>query len=209
MSQLWYLGNRKTNVTDNRLFLREIAKKVIHSIQHGESDNDILIWTEGWSAWKAYKEVPEIVHEIDKIRRESEVAQPPPMPKNTPPIPIHENKMEAKVPEKKASPTKRKHARVVARFKCIIKSSTITFRTFTKDISLGGVSLEDEIPSDLIGTECVLYISSTKTNKNLKFKVALTERCVAKYFSFHDADEQIISELGKWLDDHQRVAKAS
>lgn len=104
---------------------------------------------------------------------------------------------------------KRKHSRVFARFKCIIRSSSLTFRTFTHDISLGGVSLEDEIPADLIGIECMIYISSTKTHKHLKFKIAPTERCVAKYFSFQDADQGILNELSDWIDDHQKLTPAS
>lgn len=104
---------------------------------------------------------------------------------------------------------KRKHSRVFARFKCIIRSSSLTFRTFTHDISLGGVSLEDEIPADLIGVECMIYISSTKTHKHLKLRIAPTERCVAKYFSFQDADQLILKELSDWIDDHQKMNAAS
>lgn len=106
-------------------------------------------------------------------------------------------------------PHHRKHQRVIARFKCIIRSSSITFRTFTRDISLGGISLEDEIPSDLIGIECMVYIGSTKTNQNLKFKIALTERCVAKYFSFQDAEPKVVDELSHWLQEHQKAASAA
>lgn len=104
---------------------------------------------------------------------------------------------------------KRKHTRIFARFKCIIRSSSLTFRTFTHDISLGGVSLEDEIPADLIGIECMIYISSTKTHNHLKFKIAPTERCVAKYFSFQDADQEILKELSEWLEAHQKISSAS
>lgn len=113
-------------------------------------------------------------------------------------------------PAKNSMPNpKRKHNRVFARFKCIIRSSSLTFRTFTHDISLGGVSLEDEIPADLIGIECMIYIASTKTHKHLKFKIAPTERCVAKYFSFQDADQVILKELSEWIETHQKLSSAS
>lgn len=104
---------------------------------------------------------------------------------------------------------KRKHPRVFARLRCIIRSETLTFRTFTHDISLGGVSLEDEIPQELIGTQCNLYISSPKISRNLKFKIALSERCVAKYFSFQNAPDDIISELSLWLKENEKMSKAS
>ncbi len=104
---------------------------------------------------------------------------------------------------------KRKHPRIFARLRCIIRTETITFRTFTQDISLGGVSLEDEIPQDLIGKQCSLYISSPKIKTNLKFHIDLTERCVAKFFSFHDAPSSIIDQLALWIKDLDKNSKAS
>lgn len=104
---------------------------------------------------------------------------------------------------------RRKHPRIFARLRCIIKTETLTFRTFTQDISLGGVSLEDEIPQDLIGQKCHLYISSPKIKTNLKFKIALTERCVARFFSFQDAPDSVIEELSYWLNDLEKKSKAS
>lgn len=106
-------------------------------------------------------------------------------------------------------PQKRKHPRIFARLRCIIRTETITFRTFTQDISLGGVSLEDEIPQDLIGQQCSMYISSPKIKTNLKFHIALTERCVAKFFSFRDAPSSIIDQLAMWLKDLDKNSKAS
>jgi hypothetical protein len=103
---------------------------------------------------------------------------------------------------------KRKHERIFVRYRCIIRSTTLTFRTFTKDISLGGVALEDEIPQDLIGSECMIYITSPKANKNLKFKIALTSRSVAKYFSFQDVEPTLLEELEDWLEAHQQLSAA-
>jgi len=277
MSQQWSLGNKKTNVTENNLYLEPMAQKILQSLNQGESEFDLLVWTSGWSNWKNFTEVPEICHEIDKIKIMKKEEPPPLSTMNIPPLPtskpkiinesvnskltdsksntsksntsksndtkpfnsnqkileksIHQdkvhltkndfnsnskqtsnttNKSNSNVPVENINTyKKRQHNRIVARFKCIIRSASLTFRTFTNDISLGGVSLEDEIPSDLIGLECMIYISSTKTNKNLKFKIALTERCVAKYFSFQDADKNLIKELSDWLDDHQKLNSAS
>lgn len=95
---------------------------------------------------------------------------------------------------------RRKHPRYKARYRCIIRSSTVSFRTFTVDISLGGVALEDSIPQELLGVECQIYISSSKTKSNLKFKIAMTSRGTAKYFSFEGANPATLSELQGWLE---------
>lgn len=113
--------------------------------------------------------------------------------------PIPPARAHAETIDQRAFTNRRRHPRFKARYRCIIRSSTITFRTFTVDISLGGVALEDPIPRDLLGSECLIYISSSKTKSNLKFKIALTGRAVSKYFSFEDADPLILEELQGWL----------
>jgi hypothetical protein len=95
---------------------------------------------------------------------------------------------------------KRQHKRVDARFRCIIKSSALTFRTFTRDISLGGVALEDAIPNELLGNQCTIYITSSSSKKNLKFKIKVTQRPGAKFFSFENTDPTFMTELNTWLE---------
>jgi hypothetical protein len=95
---------------------------------------------------------------------------------------------------------KRQFKRVHARFRCIIRSSSLTFRTFTKDISLGGVALEDTIPSELLGNECTIFITSSNNKKNLKFKIKVTPRPGAKFFSFENTNQEFINELNIWLE---------
>jgi hypothetical protein len=95
---------------------------------------------------------------------------------------------------------KRQFKRVEARFRCIIKSSSITFRTFTKDVSLGGVALEDAIPNELLGNECTIYITGNNNKKNLKFKIKVTNRPGAKFFSFENVDSIFLDELNGWLE---------
>jgi hypothetical protein len=96
---------------------------------------------------------------------------------------------------------KRKFKRADTRFRCIISSAAITFRTFTQNISLGGVALEDTIPNELLGNECTIYITSPNKRKNLKFNIKVTKRPGAKFFSFENADEAFMSELNQWIED--------
>lgn len=127
---------------------------------------------------------------VDRPSQEKSTPKPPQKPDVVLPTTTSDNSVT----------NRRKHKRYMARYRCIIRSSTVTFRTFTKDISLGGVALEDPIPAELMGVECIIYISSAKTNRNIKFKLALTSRGVAKYFAFTDADPEFTAELKAWLE---------
>jgi hypothetical protein len=235
MEQRWHLGNKKTNKVEKNLYPNQIAQRVIDSFREGFIEQDWVVWVAGWPTWKPLTEIHELIHEISIIKKLAEEAPPPPMPSNfSPPpppmnlekpgslvkplvsmkaheLPIPPSRPQVATDETEPPDTtsqKRKHKRIFVRLRCIIRSSTLTFRTFTKDISLGGVALEHEIPIDLVGTECTIYITSPKVNKNLRFKVALTGRSVPKYFSFQQVDDIVIAELSQWLDEHSQISAA-
>lgn len=235
MDQRWCLGNKKTNKVEKNLYPNQVAQRVIDHLKEGYTEVDWVVWLPGWPSWKPLNENQELLHEIKLLKKLAEEAPPPmSLPMAPPPPPLEivqaaEEKVqvnrkiwETRKPETVAPvvetvatsdpnqnyANKRKHKRIFVRFRCIIRSATVTFRTFTKDISLGGVALEDEIPMDLIGTECMIYITSPKANKNLKFKIALTGRSVAKYFSFQDVNADLLSELGQWLEEHEQDSAA-
>ncbi len=99
----------------------------------------------------------------------------------------------------------RKHNRVEVRLRCIIRSHTLTFRTFTKDISLGGVALEDPIPADFTDKECNIYITAIHIKRNLKFNLKMTQRPGAKFFSFESAEQPFKDELNSWLEEYMNI----
>ncbi len=232
MDQRWCLGNKKTNKVEKNLYPNQVAQRVTDHIKDGYSEADWVVWLVGWPSWRPLNEIKELLHEITLLKKLSEEVPPPMFQPVIPPPPpleviiaaeekiqVNKKNWETRKPETVAPPVdskhhhgnfanKRKHKRIFVRFRCIIRSTTLTFRTFTKDISLGGVALEDEIPMELIGTECMIYISSSKAKKNLKFKIALTSRSVAKYFSFQEADATLLEELGQWLEDHEQISAA-
>lgn len=225
MEQRWCLGNKKTSKVEKNLYPNQVAQRIIESFRDGYDESDWVVWLPGWPAWAPLTENTELMHEISLLK---ELANQPPPPMTLPvhpPPPINRinNKNEfinetlQLEKNKKIVPIKttfesliekRKHHRISARYRCIIRSTTLTFRTFTKDISLGGVALEDEIPMDLIGTHCMIYISSSKINKNLRFKIILTSRSITKYFTFKDADQKLLEELKVWLDLEKNIKAA-
>lgn len=233
MTQLWSLGNHSTNEVNNNLSLDQVIEKALLLLESGLNEKLLMVWTQGWPNWMNINEVPEISEEL-KLKRKPALSEPPPLPPTSVPPLMKPKEVEnislkkeknnthavsPKVSKENIQPInrstgenftqKRKHHRIFSRLRCLIRTNTITFRTFTKDISLGGVSLEDEIPQDLIGQECSIYIASNKIKKNLKFKIALTERSVAKYFSFQDAPPDFLDELSTWLNDFEKNSKAS
>lgn len=108
---------------------------------------------------------------------------------------IHADKAESN----KSESERRRSPRIKMRLRCIIRSTHLTFRTFTSDVSLSGVALESEIPSDFLGEDCQINILSPNQDSNLRFRIKMASRPISKYFSFENADPEFIKHLKVWL----------
>jgi hypothetical protein len=205
MEILWSLGHRKTKAVEKNLYSNQLVQRVVESLTNGSAIEDWLVWHAGWPKWKNLTEIAELMTEVQLLEKLSSQPANSPIPE----LPDYQEpaKILPIIPQETKTKTeitheeKRQFERVEARFRCIIKSTTLTFRTFTKNVSLGGVALEDTIPSELLGSECTIYITSTnnKKKKNLKFKVRVTQRPGAKFFSFENSDQAFMAELNQWL----------
>lgn len=102
---------------------------------------------------------------------------------------------------------RRRHPRYQIRFRVIIRNELLTFRTFTKDVSLGGCSLENPIPEKLLESKCQIFIGDLESNENIRFHLQPTERRDRRYFSFSGVEESMSGKLSQWLNAH--TAKAS
>lgn len=102
----------------------------------------------------------------------------------------------------------RKHERFELRFRVILRSRQITFRTFSKNISLGGIATEHPIPRDLINEDCTIYIANPSGEENIKFNIRFaTERQDTKYFYFTEISPTAIAKLQKWIESFQQKIK--
>ena len=94
----------------------------------------------------------------------------------------------------------RKHPRYNIRFKVIIENDIITFRSFTSNISLGGIALEHSLPEKMLSSDCKIYISDLDNSETIMFKIKPIRRGNDhKYFSFEGLDEYFTQKLDAWL----------
>jgi hypothetical protein len=94
---------------------------------------------------------------------------------------------------------RRRFPRYDVRLRCIIRNDVMTFRTFTRDISLSGVSLENPIPEHLLQKPCHIFIAGPDGKENIKFSLAMTSRADRRYFSFAGMEQAFTDKLGAWL----------
>lgn len=202
METLWSLGNRKTKAVEKNLYTNQLIQMVVESLPCNSIVEDWVVWCADWKNWKNLTDVVELMAEINTLEQlnKQQLAIEPKLVSQPPPMATENQNHKTNSHETINWDEKRQFKRIEARFRCIIKSSSLTFRTFTKDISLGGVALEDTIPNELLGNECSIYITSTNNKKNLKFKIKVIPRPGAKFFSFESADQVFMTELNQWLE---------
>ncbi len=103
----------------------------------------------------------------------------------------------------------RRYPRIKGRLRTIITNKSKAFMTFTKDISLGGIYVENVIPHDILNTEIEVYLSDPTGKKSILFRCHpvgdMKNPC---RFSFAKADEKNIQKLSQWLDDLAKVTAA-
>lgn len=103
----------------------------------------------------------------------------------------------------------RRYPRINGRLRTIITNKSKAFMTFTKDISLGGIWVENNIPQDILNSEIEVYVSDPTGKKSILFRCHpvgdLKNPC---RFSFAKADEKNLLKLSQWLDDLAKLNAA-
>lgn len=95
---------------------------------------------------------------------------------------------------------RRAHARHSARFRIVVVAGSKTFRTFTQDISLGGIRLEKPLPISLEDRKCEILIGSADSRENIRFKcVIVSDPREQKRMCFVDIEEISAKRLEKWI----------
>lgn len=194
---------------------------------------DFFCWKEGFEDWKLVGSVEELaLAYLPSEKTPKRAPPPPPTPIVTPtPTPIVLAPLEKpleKQPEEpplnlplqsttatpeSLTPVKpetihRKHERFDLRFRVILRSHQITFRTFSKNISLGGIATEHPIPRELIHESCTIYIANPNGEENIKFNIKFaTERQDTKYFYFTEISPDSQNKLKKWIDAMSKTLK--
>lgn len=104
---------------------------------------------------------------------------------------------------------KRKHPRIKGRLRTILTNKAKAFITYSRDISLGGISVEHSIPKEILQGEVEVYISDPTGKRSVVFVCNPVESSTdANRFTFSKADEKQLTKLTTWLDELSR-GKAS
>lgn len=105
---------------------------------------------------------------------------------------------------------RRKYPRFDIRYRVIVRNDNLTFRTFSKNISLGGVALEMPVPEALLGSECQIYVGNPRTGENIRFSGKLvSNRNDSQFFVFLKSSPDSLTKLQKWVEAAQSHAKRS
>ncbi len=94
----------------------------------------------------------------------------------------------------------RKFARYDMRLKVIISNKEKTFLSYTKNVSVGGVMLEDKIPRDYFNAETEIFISSPKKNEFVAFRcVPVGDDKEPTRFSFGQISKASLDKFQDWI----------
>ena len=104
-------------------------------------------------------------------------------------------------PSEKKYAEQRKFPRHDVRLKVIISNKEKTFLSYTVNVSIGGVMLEDKIPMDYFNAETEIFISSPKKNEFVAFRcIPVGDDKEPKRFSFGQISQASLSKFQDWID---------
>jgi hypothetical protein len=132
---------------------------------------------------RSYPEIPEAVIEKERsaLLKKRDVAEP-----------------EAPAPGKVEN--KRKHRRFSLEFKVILIADGRTFRSFSDNISIGGMALKHKIPETMLNKNCRIIISRSDSLENIEFSCRIHGGPNdARRLEFVDCDPATVASLEKWI----------
>jgi hypothetical protein len=95
---------------------------------------------------------------------------------------------------------RRKHPRFNHRFRVILVCKARSFRTFSSDVSLGGMLLKDEVPESMLDMPCSVFIGSQDSGDCLEMKCKiLTRGTNHRAITFGIAEPAVVKQLADWI----------
>jgi hypothetical protein len=105
---------------------------------------------------------------------------------------------------------KRRFERFAIPFRLIIVSGERSFRTYSGDISLGGMSLQDPFPPQLLREKCTVFIGSKTAPENIELQCSFVgdpgDPCRVM---FRGCDPVMLRKLEAWILAAKRALVAS
>lgn len=201
-SEKWHLFDRTTRQKIADLTLTEMVQR-LHQIEP-EARAQWYAWRAGFADWTPVRNCPEILRALGAANTTTVV--PPP-----PPAPLFTNAGWTGEPEgPRAKPSqRRRHPRLPIRLKVVVLSDTKTFRSFTRDVSLGGLLLDHKLPAWVrSATNCKILISSPAGDRTIGFVArVLPAQTDMRRLAFLTSDAETDRELANWLESFQNAGK--
>lgn len=191
-SEKWHLFDRATRQQVSELTLSEVVEKL--GAVGPEARSGWYAWRAGFADWTPVRNCPEILRALGAKNPPSLVPPPPPTPLFTN-AGWTENRRQERV-------ERRKHPRFQIRLKVVVLSDTRTFRSFTRDASLGGLLLEHKLPAWVSSSpNCRILISSPAGDRTIGFVArVLPDTANMRRLAFLTSDAETESELAGWLE---------
>lgn len=189
---------------------------------------DVYVAQRGWKSWKklldvedlnililaSLSDLPELATEI---RDGSPLISPISSPLNqqlnrasnevdgahpkTKPVQLKEIQTEENQVEKKRSKENRNHERFDLKFKVVfIADGKTTFRTHSKNISEGGMLIEDALPIEFCNSMVNVFVASPKGMANIQFFAeVLRQGKNPRHIKFSTANSSNLDLLRAWM----------
>jgi hypothetical protein len=194
-SQIWFFFNKVAQQTVVDVEARNLT--IFLSLLKNNELVNWLVWREGLGGWQPVIQVEELVNLIEPLapqhrkqsRRQTSTKLSPQQLNNY----IHNYTT--------INPDRRQHLRYNLRLRTIIISGQLAFRSFTSNISIGGMCLELPLPSNLRFNECEIYLANPENTSQIKLKAKIITNTPDghKHICFCEQHSKSYEELTKLL----------
>jgi hypothetical protein len=164
-----------------------------------------LCWQTGYSGWLPLTEDEKLIPYLPVTSAQEE---PPPMPEKTASVrPSEKRKVTAHEKAKENSAEQRRNPRVNTRLRAVLTNKKSSFISFTKNISLSGILLENEIPRHIFSGACEIYLTGPDLKESIKFQcVPVGSEDNPCRLQFSQVSDKYQTILENWLSDLKQGA---
>jgi hypothetical protein len=211
---IWFLYNSESQERFDELTFSQAIKALDKSILF-QSDLQVwMAWSEGMDDWACIQTLPEFLKEL-KHKPEVKRVAPPPIPipkkkkKTDPPaveLPVvqfdanYVSSSKSAGQNQERSRTRRRFERYSIRLRVVIFKGDQSFRTYTRDLSEGGMLLENKVPETFLDGTCEIFIGSPNLKENIQFHgEVIGDANNPHRFAFVEKGENSVQRMAQWF----------
>jgi hypothetical protein len=199
-SHLWWLYN---SIEQKKSEGVEFGAVVKYLTQYGPDVwAQFYVWRQGMAKW---------IPLVDCAELYAHLMTPPPIPDV--PLKLHSVPSPKSIPESGTNWAERRvHPRFKIKMEIVLVVGSDTFRTYSSNISLGGVLLAKRAPWRFMGThECRVFISSPDRKQRIEFRSrVIADGKNPKRIAFQSPNEVFLEALRTWIKGSmKKISKAA